>query len=312
MRMSEGRTVRLFLVEGSPTGILAAEIMNWTGHVLVAPRSRLAGALSRPECSRTGVYLLVGENPENPLKPRVYIGEADSVVDRIKSHSKDASKEFWTHAYIVTSKDANLTKAHGRYLESRLVEKALGAGRSIVENGNEPSLKQLPESDIADMEYFLGQLQIILPVLGVDILRSKAQANFSTSAPNPQVPPSGVLQLVLSSKKHGVEAYAVEIDGEVTVGKDSVATGKTFVSNTYGNLRDELIADGSLLMRADGNYVFTQDVPFPSPSAAAAVVLNRNSNGRTEWRVKATGQSLKDWQDAQLSAVSAEGGSNQS
>ncbi len=102
--------------------------MNWTGHVLVAPRSKLAEALSRSECTRTGVYLLLGDDPENPNKQRVYVGEGDSVVDRIKSHAKDPSKDFWTHAYIVTSKDANLTKAHARYLESKLVEKAKLAG----------------------------------------------------------------------------------------------------------------------------------------------------------------------------------------
>lgn len=106
--MLEGRTVRLFLVEGSPTGILAAEIMNWTGHVLVTPRSKTAEALKRAESARTGVYLLIGDDPEHPTKPRIYIGEADSVADRIKTHAKDSAKDFWTHAYVVTSKDQNL------------------------------------------------------------------------------------------------------------------------------------------------------------------------------------------------------------
>jgi hypothetical protein len=34
-----GRTIRIFLADGEPTGILLAEISNWTGKVLVAPRS---------------------------------------------------------------------------------------------------------------------------------------------------------------------------------------------------------------------------------------------------------------------------------
>lgn len=50
------------------------------------------------------------------------IGEGDSVVDRIKSHAKDASKDFWTRACLVTSKDMNLTKAHVRYLENRFID----------------------------------------------------------------------------------------------------------------------------------------------------------------------------------------------
>ena len=36
-----GKTIRIFLTDGEPTGILLAEISNWTGKVLVAPRSQL-------------------------------------------------------------------------------------------------------------------------------------------------------------------------------------------------------------------------------------------------------------------------------
>ena len=40
--MSQGRSLRLFLVDGTPNGLLTGEIMNWTGHVLTGPRSKLA------------------------------------------------------------------------------------------------------------------------------------------------------------------------------------------------------------------------------------------------------------------------------
>ena len=35
--MSIGKSVRLFVAEGTPGGLLTAEIMNWTGHVTAAP-----------------------------------------------------------------------------------------------------------------------------------------------------------------------------------------------------------------------------------------------------------------------------------
>jgi hypothetical protein len=133
---------------------------------LVAPRSRLGEALSRNEPQKTGVYCLVGDDPEQPGKSRVYIGEGDCIADRIKSHAKDESKDFWTRVCFVTSKDTNLTKAHARYLESRLVELTRSADRANV-----PSPKALPESDIADMEYFIAQMQVVLPVVGLDFLR---------------------------------------------------------------------------------------------------------------------------------------------
>jgi hypothetical protein len=306
--MSQGRSVKLFLVDGAPMGILTAEIMNWTGHLLIFPRSRLADALKRPEAIRTGVYFLPGEDPAEPSKTRVYIGEGDCVADRLRSHSQDASKDFWTHACIVTSKDANLTKAHVRYLESRLLEIAKIVDRALLANGNEPSAKQLPESDIADMEYFIMQLHVALPTVGFDFLREKPGSHNNSDAGTSLATqaPRNELKLVLESKRNGVFAFAVEANGEVTVMAGALATTKGFVSNSYGAHRQELIETGRLVLSGDGDtYTLLKDTTFRSPSEAAAVLLNRNSNGRTEWRVADTGLTLKAWQDAQLEASHA-------
>lgn len=299
----QGRSVRLYLVDGSPTGILTAEIMNWTGHALVAPRSRLGEALNREEATRTGVYFLVGDDPEHPTKPRVYVGEGDSVIDRIKSHAKDPAKEFWTHVCIVTSKDANLTKSHVRYLEHRFVELTKGAGRANLANGNEPGRKALPESDIADMEFFISQVEVILPVVGFDFLRPKGQAPVVT-------PPSGAkeslsepgLELVLVSVKLGYKAKAVEIDGEFTVIAGSTATTKSdFAFNSYALVRSQLIKENILVETSNPELLeFKEDVTFASASAAAAVITNHNINGRTAWKLSRSGQTLKDWQDSQI------------
>ncbi len=112
----KGRSIRLFLVDGTPSGIITAEIMNWTGHVMTAPRTRLPDLIKRSEIARTGVYFLTGVNPEEPTQTFVYVGESDNVAKRLVSHNKDETKEFWDKVCVVTSKDQNLTKAHARYL----------------------------------------------------------------------------------------------------------------------------------------------------------------------------------------------------
>ncbi|NSY16157.1 GIY-YIG nuclease family protein [Neorhizobium sp. AL 9.2.2] len=302
--MVHGRSVRLYLVDGTPTGIITAEIMNWTGHVVVTPRSRLAEALLRSEASRTGVYFLVGDDPDQSSKSRVYIGEGDSVIDRLKSHSKDPSKDFWTRACLVTSKDLNLTKAHVRYLESRFVEITKLADRANVANGNEPARKSLPESDIADMEFFIAQVQVVLPVVGFDFLRPKVNALKPRQPEKVVLSENSGLQLILTSGKYGYEAKAIELDGEVTVIAGSRGTTESFTTNIYSSLRQQLIQDGRLVQSNDPNYVeFVEDVTFASPSAAAAVVRNRNTNGRTSWRIATSGQTLKEWQDRQLNIL---------
>lgn len=39
--MTRGRSFRLFLVDGTPHGLLTTQIMNWTGHVLIRPLGKL-------------------------------------------------------------------------------------------------------------------------------------------------------------------------------------------------------------------------------------------------------------------------------
>lgn len=57
MKETFGRSVRLFLVDGKSTGMMTAEIMNWTGHVLTGPRSQLPRIISR-----TAVHRLVQQS----------------------------------------------------------------------------------------------------------------------------------------------------------------------------------------------------------------------------------------------------------
>jgi|GEM_PF-3022569 len=188
-----GKTIRLFLVDGRSDGILTAEIGNWTGRITVTPRTKLSDFVGRPDAKRTGVYILIGPDPSEKFEDAVYIGEGDNVYNRLYAHSTDSSREFWTTAVVVTSKDENLTKSHVRYLESRLIDIATGAGRSQVTNSTAPTPPGLPEPDVADMEFFLDQTLQTLPVLGFVLTGS------------------------------GVEAHAVEISGEFVVLKGSTA-----------------------------------------------------------------------------------------
>ena len=307
-----GRTVRLYLVDGTPTGIIAAEIINWTGQILVSPRSRLPELLQRPEASKAGVYFLVGEDDADPLRSRIYVGQSNDVGRRLTQHSRDEGKDFWNRICLVTSKDQNLTTTHVQYLESRLIEDARKSGRVNIANGNEPKFSNLPECDAADMEYFLRQIALVLPVLGFDFLKPKVQLStqiFVSAGIEKPGTTNTAIELVLNSQKHGLKADAIYDDGEITVLAGSVALADgEFETNYARSMRQKLIEDGKLQRSNDGEfYTFTTDILFPAPSTAAAVIFDRNSNGRTAWRVKSTGQTLKDWQDAQLPIARTDG-----
>jgi hypothetical protein len=68
---------------------------------------------------------------------------------------------------LFTSKDQNLNKAHVRYLESRLVRLAHEAGRAEVDNANAPNAPSLSEAKAAEMDAFLDEMLVLLPVLDV-------------------------------------------------------------------------------------------------------------------------------------------------
>ena len=299
--MSAGKSVRLFLADGTPGGLVTAEIMNWTGHVVAAPRSDLAALMRRPESRRTGIYVLLGDDLDSLGEQMAYIGEGDDLSKRLYQHARPESqggKDFWDRAIVLTSKDANLTKAHARYLESRLITLAKEAGRVKLDNSTAPSPIDLPEADTSDMEYFIEQTKIVLPVLGVNIFRSSKITSASPNSPAMTARTnSPVFEMML--KKLGITANAQEIDGEFTVLEDSGArlAWDGSAALKYTNLRTRLEHDGTLVASSDQKAMrFTRNHVFSSPSAAAAVISGVSTNGREAWKAKGTGKTYGQWE----------------
>jgi len=167
-----GYSIRIFLAEGTPSGLKFVEKSNWTGLGVVCPRPRFSAVKDRKEFARAGVYVLVGPSESSDV-PIAYIGEADPIRARLEKHHSQT--DFWSVAYFFTSKDTNLNKAHIEYLEHCLVALAKEAKRCKLENGNVPGKPSLSEADEADVECFLDEILLCFPVLGVTILRNRKQ-----------------------------------------------------------------------------------------------------------------------------------------
>jgi hypothetical protein len=272
-------TIKLFLPRGDAKSLRTAEISNWTGNAVAAPRTELDELLAREELEMAGVYILIGNDPFTNVA-RAYIGEAEVIRDRLKQHK---TKEFWVTAIVFVSKDENLTKAHVRYLESRLLTEAAQIGRFTLEQ-NQAGGSKLPESDREDMEVFLARIRQLLPVLGSDILAPITQLAAKAQ-------PGGVLFCRIK----GAEAR-----GQRTANGFVILRGSTAVleerpsAESYPYViaqRKQRITDGTLIEK-DGFLVFTKDAEFSSPSAAAVVIHGGSANGLTAWKTK-DGKSLK-------------------
>ncbi len=299
-----GRTIQLFLVDGTPTGLRKATIHGWTGLTFVATGTTFAALTARPELDRTGIYILAGPDPEAIGGMRVYVGSANSVKDRIKQSA--VQREFWEVAIAVITSDDDLSKGHVEYLEARLIELALAANRVSLANGTAPAgiRRRLPEADQANMEQFLANLKVILPVVGLDLLKPQPRAVALAGTPVAQRT-SGEITFEIRHKS-GVNAQAVQEEGEFIVLEGSQALRDTgYAMQSYENLKQNLISTGVLTPTVDGKYVFAKPYSFSSPSAAAAVVLDRNSNGRLEWKVKGERRTYHDWQQANIDSGGA-------
>lgn len=296
-----GRTIQLFLVDGTPNGLRKATIHGWTGLIFVATGTTFASLTARPELDRTGIYILSGPDVEAVGGTRAYIGSANSVRERIKQSAQQ--RDFWETAIAVTTSDDDLSKGHVEYLEARLIELATSASRVSLDNGTSPAgqRRRLPEADQANMEQFLANLKIILPVVGLDLLKPQPRAVAQASTPVEQRTAHETTFEI--RHRSGVSAEAVEEDGEFVVLEGSQArreSGNAMLS--YSGLKENLINQGVLVPEQGDFFRFAKPYSFNSPSAAAAVVLDRNSNGRTEWKVKGERRTYHEWQQAHVVA----------
>ena len=272
-------TIKLFLPSGDAGRLRTGEISNWTGKAIAAPRTEINELLAREELDRAGVYILLGNDPSTNA-PRAYIGEAEVIRERLKQHR---TKEFWVSAIIFVSKDENLTKAHIRYLESRLLAEAVEVNRYKLDQ-NQAGGSRLPESDRADMEVFFARIRQLLPVLGSDILAPITQ-------PADTAQPGGVLYAqvkgALGRGQRTANGFVILRGSTAVLEERPSAADYPYVVAR----RKELLAEG-VLVEKDGFLVFTRDVEFSSPSAAAVVIHGGSANGLTAWKTE-DGKSLK-------------------
>jgi hypothetical protein len=297
--MEQGKSVKLFLTDGSSTGIVTAEVGNWTGQITAAPRNLLSVALGSEELNRTGVYILYGEGLDGDL-PLVYVGESDDISARFKTHDGDLKKDYWERFIAITSKDMNLTKAHVKYIESRLIKILKEAKKCAVANLTAPDFNKLPRSDLSDMNQFIAEVLLVLPVIGVDFFR-KPQIKLMESTNTQSVS----VRFVMKIPTKGITATAVEVDGEFVVlaGAKGNLTEAVSFSEKMKSLRDQAFQSGRATKIDDKVFSLIENIAFSSPSAAAVFLVGTSRNGRTDWLVEGQSVTYGQWAEAKLAVL---------
>ena len=272
------KSIRIYLADGTATGLRHAEIVNWTGQALAIPRNRISELAEWAEILRPGVYFLFGET-ENSEKPIVYIGESENVRHRLLQHVK--SKDFWNLAIAFTSKDENLTKSHIRYLESRAIEVAQNAKRYEVMNSTSTQLANLPRADRDSMEEFFQNLKVLLGTLGHKVLEPLVKPR----QPDQEAQLAHIDSDILKFESAAFSARGIQTDEGFIILKDSTISTivSSSITQSLNNLREEAEKSGKIKIEGEKAFL-VEDILFSSSSYAASFIAGNSRNGRISWK----------------------------
>lgn len=284
--MTFSKTIQMYIFDGNPNGRIMCELSNWNGRVYKISRNELPEFSKRPDAENTGVYFLLGKDETNV--DTVYIGEAEKILTRLKQHLTDL--EYWSDCIVVVSKDNVLNKAHVKYLENKFYCMAKAAGRSTVINSTIPTCSSISEYDEAMLEEFISDAKLLVNTLGYKIFDSIAESTVKR--------PDGQMYFYIQAAR-GANAKGVRVADGFAVMKDSVVANTTVssMSPSLVQLRQTLIEKGII----DTSFHLTKDYIFTSPSLAAAIVMGRNANGRTEWKTQG-GKTIRDLEETELTS----------
>lgn len=278
--MAYGKSIELFLANGTADSLITAELSNWNGKAIKIPRIEVSDC-KRDDIKGAGVYFLFCKEEDD--SDSVYIGESETIQERLNQHIRDynADKEkfYWTTAVIFLGRDLN--KALIRYLEDRFVQIARESKRYKVLTKNTYGKTVMKESQTAAMEEFIDNVRILINALGYKVLEPTVHNDPNSSVDDETL----FLNLGNTSGKgmvttEGFVLFAGAVLNEKTSEK-SLSKGAT-------TLRKKHLASNKVK-----DYVTTEDILFSSSSAAADFVTGYSVSGPATWK-NAAGVTLKE------------------
>lgn len=306
--------IRIQLLNGDPEGLRSASIAGRTTEVSGCSWTDLPKLLIRNEATRPAVYFLVGtplqEDGANSLPEAIYIGECDALRDRFggKHHKQDSAD--WSQIFVASETGDTFNKAHARLAEHLLKQRAVDANRANVLT-QASSAGNVSDGDRAFTLEFVENVVTLAQVLGVSLFRPTYQPikskshdqNFDQSAVSDE-------QRVWTYKygKAPVHARMIQ-DGKqfVVLRGSTVRPTEDPLGSYFGKtMRTRAIESGVLVKNEEtGVYVFAQDFPTPSLSAAAATIYGQNATGPDAWYDLSTSQTYREWIAARTTAAAS-------
>lgn len=157
------KTIKMLLYDGTLNGVMNISDSAWeSGKMYSAPRESISDLISRADCKKYGVYLLLSEQ-------QVYVGQASDLERRTRQHLAD--KDWWNQVILMTTKDDSFNASDIDYLESRLIDLAGKAGKSDSDNKKRGNPQKVDEFRQAELEQYLEEALFLLELIGVRVFK---------------------------------------------------------------------------------------------------------------------------------------------
>ena len=282
--MPRSKTLKLFLMDGEPSGRIKCSLANWTGIAYKIPRTALDKCKDLDILKQSGVYFLFGtDKSDNAV---VYIGQAGVRKNGkgllLRVQEAHNSIDYWTEAAMFTTTNNSFGPTEISYLENRFCNMAIEAGRYVVKNGNDPNPGNITEETESELEEFIDYAKIVMGTLGHKVFEP-----FAPSAESADIEP--VLYMEYGKGKASGKRTS---DGFVVL-KGSTINPAMTKSCPERTIKDRKKYEDKI----DSNGILTADVLLSSPSSAAGFVGGASLSGNAHWK-DADGKTLKELLEA--------------
>ena len=278
--MPRSKTIKLFLMDGEPSGRMKCSLANWTGIAYKIPRTALDKCKDLDILKQSGVYFLFGtDKSDNAV---VYIGQAGARKNGkgllLRIQEPHASIDYWTEAVMFTTTNNSFGPTEISYLENRFCNMAVQSGRYVVKNGNDPNPGNITEETESELEEFIDYAKIVMGTLGHKV--------FEPFAPSSEVEDEEPVLYLEYGK--GIASGKRTSDGFV------IFKGSAVNPSLTKRCPERTIKDRKkYASKINKNGVLISDILLSSPSSAAGFVGGASLSGNALWK-DSNGKTLKE------------------
>lgn len=278
--MPRSKTIKLFLMDGEPSGRMKCSLANWTGIAYKIPRTALDKCKDLDILKQSGVYFLFGtDKSDNAV---VYIGQAGARKNGkgllLRIQEPHASIDYWTEAVMFTTTNNSFGPTEISYLENRFCNMAVQSGRYVVKNGNDPNPGNITEETESELEEFIDYAKIVMGTLGHKVFEPFVPSSEAEDA-------EPVLYLEYGKGRASGKRTS---DGFV------IFKGSAVNPSLTKNCPERTIKDRKKYAnKINKNGVLISDILLSSPSSAAGFVGGASLSANALWK-DSNGKTLKE------------------